>query len=81
MYDRKKHNEEMKREVTTLTETCKKCSGIEVLRVATQDLHDWKNGELIQKALPYLTVDQRELLISGVCGPCFDGMFPDESEE
>ena len=81
MYDREKHNEMMKTEVTTLTETCRKCGGIEVITVETQDLHDWKAGKYIQEALSYLTADQRELLISGVCGPCFDAMFPDEDDE
>ena len=62
-------------EVTNLTETCQKCGGIETFLVETEDLHAWKEGAYIQDVLGYLTADQRELLISGICGPCFDGMF------
>jgi hypothetical protein len=49
--------------------------------VKKTDLQAWKNGEYIQNAMPYLNVDERELLISGTCGPCFDNMFPEEDEE
>ena len=35
---------------------------------------------LIQNAMPNLSADDRELLISGICGPCFDKMFPPEEE-
>jgi len=37
----------------------------------------WKNGELIQNVMPYLNEDERELLISGTCGKCFDKIFSD----
>lgn len=41
------------------------------------DMKNWLNGSIhIQDALPYLTAGERELLISGTCGPCFDIMFP-----
>jgi len=35
---------------------------------------------LIQHALPFLTADQRELLLSGTHSACFDTMFPEEEE-
>ncbi len=38
-------------------------------------LKAWVNGNKIQEVLPELSADQRELLISGTCGPCFDRMF------
>ncbi len=34
----------------------------------------WRGGQLIQYAAPELTPAQREVLISGVCGECFDRM-------
>lgn len=44
---------------------------------ATQDqIRKWRGGMLIQKAMPNLSIDQRELLISGLCGTCFDKLFP-----
>jgi len=33
------------------------------------------NGMHIQNAFPYLDSGQREILISGICGPCFDKIF------
>lgn len=30
------------------------------------DVEDWEHGTLIQTAMPYLTADQREFLISGI---------------
>lgn len=41
----------------------------------------WKNGEFIQNALPMLTANQREQLMTGMHGECFDDMFPEEEEE
>lgn len=35
----------------------------------------WRAGQLIQKVMPNISEDARELLISGTCGPCFDRMF------
>ena len=43
--------------------------------VENDDYQSWQNGKLIQDAMPYLTISQRELLISGICGTCFDKMF------
>lgn len=35
----------------------------------------WKNGAMIQNAMPYLTADEREMLISGTCPQCWEEMF------
>ncbi len=35
----------------------------------------WQNGELIQNALPELSDDDRELLISHICPKCFSMMY------
>lgn len=36
----------------------------------------WAKGQAkIQEALPSLTDDERELLVSGICGQCFDKLF------
>jgi hypothetical protein len=42
-----------------------------------EDMVDWLSGSLpIQDAMPYLTIGERELLISGTCNDCFDILFP-----
>lgn len=36
-----------------------------VMNVDLEDIAKWQRGELIQKALPYLTADEREFLMTG----------------
>lgn len=54
---------------------CKWCEKSHELEVRKSGLNRWKNGELIQDVLPELSADERELLISGTCGKCWDAMF------
>ena len=58
--------------------TCQHCKESSELAVNKQDIVDWTGGKYIQDAMPYLSADDRELLISGTCGSCFDKMFGDE---
>ena len=60
---------------TIVAVDCVQCKETQHLTVGTADLTNWENGELIQNAMPYLTADEREVLISGICGTCFDNMF------
>ena len=55
--------------------TCNKCSETECLLVDRQDFIDWRGGKYIQDAMPYLSADERELLISLTCGDCWEKMF------
>lgn len=60
---------------------CRKCMKYVYLSIDSRGFENWKNGQLIQIAMPYLTRDEREILISRICGPCFDEIFsPEESE-
>jgi len=59
---------------------CRICQETTELNVSVQGLVNWKSGELIQDALPELSCGERELLISGTCGTCFDELFPSEDE-
>ena len=36
---------------------------------------DWSHGINAQDAFPYLSANEREMIISGICPTCFDGMF------
>jgi hypothetical protein len=49
--------------------------------VNSDDLQQWKDGELIQDAMPYLSADEREILISNICGLCFEQMFGEGEDE
>ena len=61
-----------------ITTICPFCGESHVVEVVAEDYADWKNGKLIQDAMPYLTADEREMLISGICPTCWDNMFGDE---
>lgn len=66
------------RGITTIMElktVCPCCMRMHIVKVAFDDFVAWKNGKLIQKAMPYLEDYEREMLISGVCRRCWDDMF------
>jgi hypothetical protein len=44
------------------------------------DLDAFEDGALIQDAFPYLTNDQRELIMTGLTDEMWDDMFPNEEE-
>lgn len=52
--------------------TCPICNKKSYINVSKDAYNDWKSGTVIQKALPELTEDQREWLISGFCPECFE---------
>ncbi len=57
------------------TVQCWSCHKDHVIEFNRNDYLRWKDGWHIQNAMPYLNADERELLISGTCGTCFDSMF------
>ena len=63
---------------STTVVNCIQCHQPQHIEARTADLDAWIGGELIQVAMPYLTADEREILISGVCGTCFDDMIGGE---
>ena len=50
---------------------CKFCNKEVVITVDEEDIKKYENGALIQDAFPYLTPDEREIMISGMCGDCW----------
>jgi len=59
---------------------CSQCHYHEDFEVAQHAYDIWKIGMLIQNCFPELNPDQRELLISGTCGKCFDAMWKDTED-
>lgn len=43
-----------------------------------EGLAKWEQGEVIQKALPFLSAECREILISGTCDESFKALFGEE---
>lgn len=54
---------------------CDNCRNRFPIEVVYTDYMAWRNGAVIQNAMPYLTADEQELLISATCGTCWDEMF------
>jgi hypothetical protein len=59
---------------------CRVCDTKHVVMVTDVDVADWQGGKFIQDAFPYLTVDERELIMSQTCGSCWDKRFPEMEE-
>ena len=62
------------KEVTIVT-VCPICGCANFVSVNEIDYLDWQDGELVQDAFPYLSADEREMLISGICPDCWENMF------
>ena len=68
------------KEVTIIT-ACPFCGHANEIEVNEADYWDWQDGELVQNAFPYLSADEREMLISGICPTCWEKTFGGEEEE
>ena len=62
-------------DAVTVVVGCIKCAEPQHITVGQADLDAWQGGKNIQDAMPYLSVDDREILISGICGECFDKIY------
>lgn len=62
----------------TLGTVCPSCQKPQMVEVQEADLKKWKDGAYIQDAFPALSKDEREILLSGFCGECWDKLFADE---
>lgn len=62
---------------------CPVCGKMNQVEVYKADFEAWQNGELIQRAMPYLSANEREIIQTGTCAKCWDKLFgePEEEEE
>jgi len=67
--------------ITVITRPCIRCGKPSTLEVDSDAYGRWAGGEVIQRAFPTLTSDERELLVTGTHGSCWALMFPEEEEE
>ena len=63
------------------TVRCRNCGETKTLEIPKTGWESWKAGELIQNAMPQLSCADRELLISGTCGKCWDEMYGSLEED
>ena len=59
---------------------CPRCGKQTEITVKGPDLFEYNQGAFIQDAFPYLSAADRERLMSGYCGPCFDSLFAGEDD-
>ena len=64
--------------VKTHCPICHKDDSVDVIK---EEYEDYQSGKLIQKAMPSLSDDQREQLLTGICGKCWDELFKDIDED
>jgi len=64
-----------------ISKTCMFCNTTHEFKVRSMDVERLNSGEHIQNCMPYLSAGERELLISGICEPCFDSTFDDEEDD
>lgn len=69
-----------RKEYTIIT-LCPICGCVNEIPVNEDDYWDWQDGALVQDAFPYLTIEEREMLISGICPDCWKDLFPEDDEE
>lgn len=67
------------KEVIVVTQ-CPFCGRANEVAVNEEDYWAWDDGELAQIAFPYLSANEREALISGICPTCWDKMFGGDEE-
>ena len=60
---------------------CIKCNKYHSISCTIDQYDQWKAGTYIQWAMPHLTVNERELMISKICGECFDKMYSGDGDE
>lgn len=60
---------------------CFQCDENKAVTTSSEKIENWKmnrrNLPLIQDHFPELSKDERELILSGICGSCFNEMFPE----
>lgn len=65
-------------QITISTPICLVCNKTGELTIEAESFEKWQSGTFIQDAFPELSADQREMLMTGIHGKCWDQMFPNE---
>ena len=65
-------------ERTLVIATCPLCGEQTDMIVPTKGFFKYKNGTLVQEAFPEKSVEDRELLVSGMCRDCQRNFFGGE---
>lgn len=60
--------------VTVTTRPCMMCGETSEMVLDLDKVNRWQRGEFVQNVFPELSAAERELLISGTHGHCWDAM-------
>lgn len=66
--------------VIGITRTCHLCGTEKSFVLEESKYNAWRAGDLAQFVWPEMSDDDREMLISEICGKCFDNMFKGSGE-
>lgn len=58
---------------------CPFCGKVNSVMVVADDYAAYLEGMLIQDAFPYLSADERELIMTGICPACWNDMWETEA--
>lgn len=62
--------------------TCPICHKKHFVEVDFEDYRKWKTEDIhVQDAFPYLSDDDREMLLSGICVECWNEYIKENDEE
>jgi hypothetical protein len=68
--------------IEVTSKPCPSCGGTTKIVVNRDGYLAWSRGDtLIQRAMPELSADDRERLITGFCTPCWDEMFAEPEDD
>ena len=68
--------------IITITGRCRHCNKQINITVNKSDWEAYKSGKLLtQKAFPYLSADDREFILSQICGDCWDTIFAEDMDD
>mgnify|MGYP003431557648 CR=1 FL=1 len=54
---------------------CPFCSNVTEVEVKDADMRKYEGGMLVQRAFPYLTSMQRDVIVNGTCYECSEKMY------
>ncbi len=66
---------------STVEVQCGRCGKTLAVAFTAEQEEKWRAGTLLQKVALNLSLDDREILISGTCGNCWRELFEDEDDD
>ena len=69
-------------DTATFSKSCIHCEAKHIFKLSSTDYDDvFYKRRFMQEIFPELSMDQRELMISGTCKSCWDEIFPPDEDE